>query len=229
MIYMGSKARIAKHILPIILKDRKPGQWYVEPFVGGANIIDKVDGLRLGADSHPYLILRLKAMQTGWMPPEIITEHDYNAIKSDPNAYPPELVGYVGFSLSFGAKWFGGWGRCRRGDDYVGQALRNHIKQVPLIQDVLFVHSHYQELGIPPQSIVYCDPPYAGTTKYKDDFHHGNFWRWCDKIIEDGHTVFVSEYAAPDHWKCVWEGAICNNLKADNFSPTRERLFTRQT
>jgi DNA adenine methylase len=48
MKYMGSKRRIAKEILPIILKDRKPSQWYVEPFCGGANIIDKVDGKRLG-------------------------------------------------------------------------------------------------------------------------------------------------------------------------------------
>lgn len=35
MKYLGSKARIAKEILPIILKDRKVGQYYVEPFVGG--------------------------------------------------------------------------------------------------------------------------------------------------------------------------------------------------
>ena len=38
MKYMGSKARIAKHILPMILKNRKEGQCYVEPFVGAANI-----------------------------------------------------------------------------------------------------------------------------------------------------------------------------------------------
>ena len=44
MKYMGSKNRIAKHILPIILKDRKENQYYVEPFVGGANMIDKVQG-----------------------------------------------------------------------------------------------------------------------------------------------------------------------------------------
>ncbi len=35
MKYMGSKARFAKDILPIILKDRKPEQWYVEPFARG--------------------------------------------------------------------------------------------------------------------------------------------------------------------------------------------------
>ena len=56
MKYMGSKNRIAKYLLPIILKDRKEGQWYVEPFVGGANMIDKVDGNRIGADNNEYLI-----------------------------------------------------------------------------------------------------------------------------------------------------------------------------
>lgn len=54
MKYMGSKNRIAKDILPIILKERKPEQWYVEPFVGGCNIIDKVDGNRLGSDKNKY-------------------------------------------------------------------------------------------------------------------------------------------------------------------------------
>lgn len=47
MIYMGSKARFAKELLPIILKDRKEGQWYVEPFCGGCNMIDKVTGNRM--------------------------------------------------------------------------------------------------------------------------------------------------------------------------------------
>ena len=55
MKYMGSKASVAKHILPIILKDRIDGQWYVEPFLGGANIIDKVRGNRLGGEINSYI------------------------------------------------------------------------------------------------------------------------------------------------------------------------------
>jgi hypothetical protein len=31
MRYMGSKNKIAKHILPIMLAERKPDQWWVEP------------------------------------------------------------------------------------------------------------------------------------------------------------------------------------------------------
>jgi len=55
MKYMGSKNRIAKYILPLMLKYRKPNQTWVEPFVGGANMIDKVDGKRIGADLNHYL------------------------------------------------------------------------------------------------------------------------------------------------------------------------------
>ena len=33
MKYMGSKRRIAKHILPIMLANRTEGQYFVEPFV----------------------------------------------------------------------------------------------------------------------------------------------------------------------------------------------------
>ena len=63
MRYTGNKSRIAKYILPIILKDRKPNQWFVEPFVGGANITDKVDGLRLASDYNKHLIEFYKALQ----------------------------------------------------------------------------------------------------------------------------------------------------------------------
>lgn len=56
MKYMGSKSRIAKHILPIILDGRKDGQYYAEPFCGGCNVIDKVPGNRIANDSNPYLI-----------------------------------------------------------------------------------------------------------------------------------------------------------------------------
>ena len=52
---------------------------------------------------------------------------------------------------------------------------QNAIKQSAYLQGVEFVHSDYQNLDIPDNSIVYCDPPYAGTTKYEDDFNHDEF------------------------------------------------------
>nr|DAJ92237.1 MAG TPA: D12 class N6 adenine-specific DNA methyltransferase [Caudoviricetes sp.] len=56
MIYMGSKRRIAEQILTIILEGRRDGQYYVETFCGGCNMIDKVQGNRIANDRNPYLI-----------------------------------------------------------------------------------------------------------------------------------------------------------------------------
>ena len=55
MKYMGSKHGIAKEIMPIMLKERGQRTW-VEPFVGGGNMIDKVQGKRIGADINHYVI-----------------------------------------------------------------------------------------------------------------------------------------------------------------------------
>ena len=60
MKYMGSKNRIAKHLLPIMLAEcEKHGitKW-VEPFVGGANMIDKVPDTfeRVGYDLNGHAI-----------------------------------------------------------------------------------------------------------------------------------------------------------------------------
>lgn len=38
MKYMGSKARIANEILSIILKNRLPNQYYIEPFYDGLEL-----------------------------------------------------------------------------------------------------------------------------------------------------------------------------------------------
>lgn len=108
MKYMGSKARITKHILPIILKDRKQGQWYVEPFVGGANMIDKVDGNQIGGEFNSYIAEMWKELIKGTKPPTI-TKGDYQNIKANPNNLPDWLVGWCGVAFSYSGKWFGGF------------------------------------------------------------------------------------------------------------------------
>jgi DNA adenine methylase len=71
---MGSKNRIASQLLPIMIAERKPGQWWVEPFVGGANMIDKVTGHRLGNDSNEFLVKLLIAVRDGYIPPTDISK-----------------------------------------------------------------------------------------------------------------------------------------------------------
>lgn len=67
MKYLGSKNRIAKDILPIMIKaanDKGITTW-IEPFVGGANIIDKVPNnfKRIGIDFNPHTIMSVIAIR----------------------------------------------------------------------------------------------------------------------------------------------------------------------
>jgi DNA adenine methylase len=226
MKYMGSKRRIAKEILPIILKDRKPNQWYVEPFCGGCNSLDKVNGLRIGADNNKYLIALLKEMQKDNFELPFVGEKEYQDIKNNKDNYPDYVLGYAGFQLSFGAKWFGGYRRDKAGvRDYQNEAQQNLKAQQNLIKDVEFYCCNYWELDIPENSIIYCDPPYEGTTKYKNDFHHVNFWKWCERKTLEGHKVFVSEYHAPEGWKSIWNKKVTTMLDVHNYKEDTENLF----
>ena len=215
MRYMGSKSRIAKHILPIILEGRRDGQYYVEPFCGGCNLIDKVPGNRIANDSNPYLIAMWDALSWGWDPPKIIEREHYCEVREcynqNTDAYPMHYIGWVGFVGSFNGKFFGGYsghsvtrktGEIR---DDIGEAARNILAQAPLLDGVQFANRSYADMSIPPNSIIYCDPPYAGVTKYKYSIDHEKFWAWCRERVSEGHSVFVSEYNAPDDFVCVWE------------------------
>ena len=230
MKYIGSKRRIAKYILPIMLKNRKPNQYFVDAMTGGANLIDKIDGNRIAADSNEYLIQALKLIRDN---PESLpknnqefTEEMYNQIKYDDSN--KALKGYAGFCFSFGGKWFGGWSRTDSNGiskrDYVAESYRNAIKQSPLLKDIEFVCCDYQDLIIPDSSIVYYDPPYLNTTKYKDKFDHNRFYDYC-RIISQKHEVYISEYWLPSDFEILWEMEISSSLDTKKSKTGIERLF----
>lgn len=108
MKYMGSKARIISEIAPILLKDRKPNQWYVEPFAGGMNSIAYISGLRIANDNNIYLIEMWKHLLQGWKP-EKITREEYIHVRDHKAMYPHYYVGWVGFNCSYSGKWFAGY------------------------------------------------------------------------------------------------------------------------
>lgn len=233
---MGSKNRIAKHILPIILKDRKPDQWYVEPFFGGGNSMDKVSGNRLAGEINWYVADMWQELLTGWVP-EVLTKEKYKLIRENKDEYHPCLVGWAGIACSYSGKWFGGFagevetkGGLR---NYQAEAFVNMKKQMPNLKGVIINHAGYEELKIPVDSIIYCDPPYANATKYKDSFDHGVFWQWCREKSKQGHKVFISEYNAPDDFVCVWEQEVKSSLSANGKSggskKSIERLFVHET
>ena len=245
MKYMGSKARFAKELIPIVTKNLKPNQWYVEPFVGGANMIDKViHPLRMGNDFNEYLIALYKALQDGWKPPEFIERETYNTYRTKFNnhTYTDDekfLVGYFGFAGSYGGRFYeGGYAGKLFKDgievrNYPKEAYNNIKKQLPFIKNVVFNDGSYDELDIPPNSIIYCDPPYENTKQYKDSFNHSKFWQWCRIKVKEGNEVYISEYNAPDDFICIWEKETKSSLSANGKSggskKSTEKLFVHKS
>lgn len=224
MQYLGSKRKIAKDILKIVLEGRTD-EPYVEPFCGGCNSLALVTGERWANDSHRELIAMWKALQEGWIPPSNISKEEYYEIKM--NQYPPELAGFVGFMCSFGAKWWGGYAANKKGDNYALRGKNVLLKQIEQLKDVHFTDLSYLDLYLN-RSFVYCDPPYAGTTKYRDDFDHEVFWDWVRETSKR-NIVFVSEYSAPPDFECVLEIPTNTILDKNSQYPRTEKLFKHES
>lgn len=235
MIYLGGKAKLGKYILPIINRYRN-GRCWVEPFVGGGNMISQVDGHRIGGDINKWAIQGLISIRDYLM--ELprdnteFTEADYKLLR-----YGDEYKhkGYAGFSYSFGGKWLGGWARGKNSKnfdrDYVSEAYRLACKKSKLIQGVELYNVSYKDLVIPKNSLIYCDPPYRNTTKYSSDFDHDEFFNWCRVQNSYGNKIFVSEYSAPNDFLCVFEKPVkclmfATRLKDSQATNRIERLFT---
>ena len=86
----------------------------------------------------------------------------------------------------------------------------------------------YQDVPIPDGAVVYCDPPYKGTSGYGNDkkqtFDHERFYEWC---LTRDFPVFVSEYQMPDGFT-----EIASTVRADSMSATTavkrvEKLFVQ--
>lgn len=239
MKYMGSKGRMSKHILPIILRDRTEGQFYVEPFCGGCNMIDKVKGNRIANDKNPYLIQMWRHLTKGWNPPRVIEKDFYHAVrdswKQKQEAFPPELIGWVGFTGSYRGLFFGSYSGHARSDktgvrDYIGTAARSILRQVDDLRGVCFLNRDYKDLVLLSKCIIYCDPPYRGTEGYQDAIDHKDFWDWCRRKVKQGHRVFVSEYSAPDDFRCIWEMEVRSSVDYRQVKKCAvEKLFVHES
>lgn len=234
MKYMGSKNRIKKDLSKIIneIIENENIKNYVEPFVGGANLIDSIIcENKKGYDINEYLISMFNALKNGYIPPRNITKEFYKQVKENKDNFSKELVSIVGFCASYNAKWFGGYapitltktGVVR---DYYDESIRNLMKQKENLKDVTFIHSNYENIKFNEKTLIYCDPPYAGTTEYNvsKNFDHDNFWRWVREQSEN-HIVIVSEYNAPDDFECIYEKKLTNTLDKNSRSKATEKMF----
>lgn len=241
MWYMGSKNRISKELAPIIqsyiTEDTKG---YLEPFVGGANIIDKIKcNNKIGCDIHKQLIALLnKAKDNVDDIPDIISEETYKEVKNNKEKYEDWYVGLVGFCATFGAKYFGGYARSKqeKNGEKSAKAIKNLKKQAPLLKDIEFKYCNF--LDLPKDKIkgyvIYCDIPYRGTTKYKtESFPYEEFYEWANEMAKN-NTVLISEYNMPSNFRCIWKKETkvsfdSNRCSGDESNKRVEKLFICNT
>lgn len=239
MKYMGSKSRIAKYIVPIIqsyITDET--QSYIEPFVGGANVIDKITAnKKIGYDINKFLIALLIHVKENGNLPEAISFDEYKRVRESLKTKQVDddwYVGCVGFLASYNGRWFdGGYAKAGyektkgglRYRDYYQEAKANLLKQRDFLLDVEFLTIDYKSLK-PTGSVIYCDPPYKGTKNYgiNPSFDTDEFWETVRKWSEH-NTVIVSEENAPPDFDCIWDKSVSRTIKATEKSKSTEKLF----
>ena len=227
MQYMGGKSRISKQIAEVLNSDIDKDTPFVSLFCGSCAIESKVQAdVKILNDKHPYLIAMWQALQNGWMPPDVVTKEEYYRVKANMDENPA-LTGFIGFGCSFGGKWWGGYAKDKRGDDYCGQAKRGLLKDFPGVRYATFTCLDYHDVEIPDGAVVYCDPPYANTTGYTvGQFDTDEFWNYMRQLSKRC-DVYISEESAPDDFECIWSKEKVRTLeKSDNLGRVKvEKLF----
>ena len=205
---------------------------WVENFVGGANMIDKVPDAfeRIGTDVNPHVISALIGIRDHLddLPSEVSEEY-YNSLKGSP---VNPVTSLIRFGASFGGKFENGFARGKNKDgdsrNYWQETVRNAQKQSPKLQSIKFAVRDYRDVSNLKNCLFYQDPPYFGTTSYKtDEFNHAEFWQWCREMSKN-NIVFVSEYTSPDDFECVWQGEVKTNFASQRKGATHsatEKLF----
>jgi DNA adenine methylase len=233
---MGSKSRIAKHIIPIIQNyiDDNDINIYVEPFVGGANVIDKIKCRhKFGYDINEYLIELLNAVKNKQELPIEVPREVYNSVRSNKDSFPKWYVGAVGFLASYNGRFFdGGFAQAgyegKRYRDYYAESKRNILEQADYFQDTYFGVLDYRNSILKNDKglLIYCDPPYEGTKQFSNskNFDHKEFWETMRNWSKN-NIVLISEQNAPDDFECIWQQEVSRSIKSTDKSTSVEKLF----
>lgn len=225
MQYQGGKSRIAGAIAAKIRELHPTATEIWEPFCGGGAVTLALAkaGFRVHAsDNHEDLILMWQALMRGETEPFAdVTEAEHKALR---HAASSARRGFVGFGASFGGGWFNGFGR----HNYPAQPYHEAQRSIARLASLNITFTLADYTTVPDDVLVYADPPYAGTTKYKGvpTFDHTVFWQW---VRQRNGPTFVSELTGPDDIAIVWRKAH-KSQNASN-SPTTKatsHIITRE-
>lgn len=89
----------------------------------------------------------------------------------------------------------------------------------------------YDEIDIPEDAVVYCDPPYHACKGHlyegmADAFDHCTFYDWCVRVSKT-NPIFISEYSIDDdRFEIVAEKQKLTRLSSVKSFNVTERLYT---
>lgn len=204
---------------------------YIEPMVGGANMVEHIKCKnKYGFDNNEYLISFWQEIQKGWNPLTDVdmTRDFYTQVKNNKDKFPKYIVALCGLCATYNAKWFGGYAgivhtKAGATRNYYNEAVRNVLKQRERLEDIIFDCKSYKDISVE-NALIYCDPPYQNTTKYKDEFNHDEYWEWVRKMSKN-NIVICSEYIAPIDFECIWSKELTTTLDKSSRSKAVEKLF----
>lgn len=239
MRYQGSKSRLVKSIVPILqqLIDENKIETYIEPFVGSAAVIQEINcKRRIGSDANSELIALLNYIRDNpeipIAPQECSFEHYKDvreARKLKTNKYSTEYTALIGYTASYGGRYFdGGYGR-QDGVSVYKRGINNLLNQAPYLKGIEFNCCDYKTYKDYSNCLFYLDPPYKGTKGYLNGTYYVDYDEYYDWIrnLSKNNIVVCSEYSMPEDFKCIWEQQVYVNQKSDRlYSPkATERLF----
>lgn len=208
------------------------GRTLISLFCGSCSVESKIQGFdrMILNDKHKYLIDLLKGVQSGYELPEHISEEQYKYIREHKDE-DCVLTGFVGFGCSFGGKWFGGYARNKTNTNYALQSKRSLLKDMATLKGAEFTCQDYRDVELPPNCVIYADPPYENTTGYGNEkFDSQEFWKYTREVSKE-HLMFISEQTAPPDFVAIWERPFTRTLdvnKQNQFKVT-EKLFIHKS
>ena len=105
------------------------------------------------------------------------------------------------------------------------------LESLERLQSLRVTSLSYDEIDIPDDAVVYCDPPYhaSNNTLYEGTakaFDHCAFYDWCVRVSKT-NPIFISEYSIEDdRFEIVAEKQKITSLASAKSYNVTERLYT---
>lgn len=251
MVYLGSKRKYCKDIVPIIQKyiDENNITTFIDVFCGGANLADKIKcDTVIANDLSPSLIALHKQAQLDFSQiPKSCDREDWDAAKNEfykiireavknnetpITTLPLYKIGAIEWYASYSNGGFSrGYAKNSPTRNYYREAYNNHKNQAenPNYQKIIFTQGDYKNINIPSDKVLlYCDSPYKNTTPY-DISKHFNFEEYYEWLRETSkkYPIFISEQNMPDDFNKIWEKEANRTTSKTNRCKAVECLFFR--